>query len=67
LRAVARVFFGEEKGVEEASDIGTAEKIPVFLLLLVLFLVGFWPRGLSDPVNSGSHLLHAPVERLVTE
>ncbi|MEY3001148.1 MAG: hypothetical protein RL648_1362 [Verrucomicrobiota bacterium] len=67
LRAVARVFFGEEKGVEEASDIGTAEKIPVFLLLLVLLLVGFWPRGLSDPVNSGSHLLHAPVERLVTE
>lgn len=67
LRAVAAIFFGEEKGVEGAADIALGEKIPVGILLLVLLVVGFWPRGLSDPVNQAAHRAHASVERLVTE
>lgn len=67
LRAVAAIFFGEAKGVDEATDIAVAEKIPAVLLLLVLLVVGIWPRGLSDPVNEAAHRAHAPVERVVTE
>ena len=67
LRAVAAIFFGEEKGVEEATDIAFWEKLPVGLLLIVLLVVGFWPRGLSDTVNQAAHRTHATVERLVTE
>jgi NADH-quinone oxidoreductase subunit M len=52
LRAVARVFFGETKGDFEGGDIRTAEKLPAVLLLLALFLIGIWPKLLSDPVDA---------------
>jgi len=51
LRAVARIFFGESRGEINGGDIRLAEKIPALLLLACLFLIGIWPKLLSDPVN----------------
>lgn len=67
LRAVASIFFGEEKGVSDATDIRLGEKLPVVLLLLVLFVVGFWPRSISDTINEGVRNLNSSVENLGTE
>jgi NADH-quinone oxidoreductase subunit M len=51
LRAVASVFFGEAKGELNGGDITPAEKAPALLLLISLFVVGLWPKVVSDPVN----------------
>jgi len=51
LRAVASVFFGEMKGEVSGGDIKTSEKVPAILLLAALFIIGFWPRLISDPAN----------------
>ncbi|HSH08928.1 MAG TPA: proton-conducting transporter membrane subunit, partial [Oceanipulchritudo sp.] len=51
LRAVASVFFGEMKGEISGGDIKASEKWPAILLLLFLFLIGLWPKLLSDPIN----------------
>lgn len=51
LRAVACIFFGEEKGELDGGDITSSEKLPAILLLVALFVVGLWPRSISDPVN----------------
>ncbi len=51
LRAVAAVFFGQAKGNVEGGDIRLAEKIPALVLLISLFVIGLWPRLISDPVN----------------
>jgi NADH-quinone oxidoreductase subunit M len=67
LRAVASIFFGEEKGVSDATDIRFGEKLPVVLLLLVLFIVGFWPRSISDTINEGVIKLDSSVENLGAE
>ncbi len=53
LRAVAKVFFGEAKGEIPDGDIKASEKWPALLLLAALFLIGLWPRLISDPVNEG--------------
>jgi NADH-quinone oxidoreductase subunit M len=52
LRAVARVFFGEAKHEYSGGDITLTEKLPALILLLALFLVGFWPRLFSDNLNA---------------
>jgi len=51
LRAVASVFFGEARGELSHGDIKPSEKWPALLLLAALFLIGIWPRLVSDPVN----------------
>ncbi len=51
LRAVASVFFGEAKGEFKGGDITPAEKAPALLLLISLFVIGLWPKVVSDPVN----------------
>lgn len=59
LRSAARVFFGPETSrmAEVATrhpptDLTWAEKIPAFVLLAALLLVGFWPKSMSDPINA---------------
>ncbi len=59
LRAAAKVFFGEvspafaKVAAEKAPiDLTWGEKIPALILLVALFFVGFWPKSLSEPVNS---------------
>jgi len=52
LRAVARIFFGPvAEGLTIRGDIRPSEKLPALLLLAALFLFGFWPRSISDPVD----------------
>lgn len=51
LRAVARIFFGDSKGDFTGGDITGCEKLPALILLVALFVIGFWPRLLSGPVN----------------
>jgi NADH-quinone oxidoreductase subunit M len=59
LRATARVFFGPptERMTEVATrhptvDLRWSEKVPAFILLGALLLVGFWPKSISDPINA---------------
>jgi NADH-quinone oxidoreductase subunit M len=51
LRAVASVFFGETKGEFTGGDITSSEKRPALLLLAALFIIGIWPKLVSDPAN----------------
>ena len=59
LRAAARVFFGPatDRLKEVATrhppvDLSWAEKFPALVLLAALLFVGFWPKSMSDPINS---------------
>ncbi len=58
LRAIGRIFFGAPSEAFEAHlkdhtvrDITTAEKLPVLLLLVTLFVIGLWPRMMTDEMN----------------
>ncbi len=55
LRAIKNVFFCEEmkrwEGVKDAT--GFIEKFPFIILIVVLFIVGFYPSILIDVINSG--------------
>jgi NADH-quinone oxidoreductase subunit M len=53
LRAVSAVFFGEEKGELSGGDIQASEKWPAIILIASLLLIGFWPKLISDAVNTG--------------
>lgn len=52
LRAIAAIFFGEPReGI--SGDITLAEKVPAILLLASLFVVGIWPKPVTDVINAG--------------
>ena len=60
LRAVADIFYGTptdsfKKRFEsnEVKDLNFLERVPVFVLLLSLMAVGFYPKLISVPVNNG--------------
>ncbi len=60
LRAAARIFFGEETrrfseqlAVVPAKDLTWSEKVPALILLVALFVVGFWPKSISESLNEG--------------
>jgi len=67
LRAISRIFFGEVKGELEGGDIRTGEKIPVLLLLAGLLVIGFWPRLLSDSVNTSVEQLMDSTKPVLVE
>lgn len=59
LRAAAKVFFGEVSPAfakvaaeKPPVDLTWGEKVPALILLVALLFVGFWPKSLSEPVNS---------------
>ena len=59
LRAAAKIFFGQpsEKfqqviAAHPPADLDWAERLPALILLATLLFVGFWPRAVSDVVNS---------------
>jgi NADH-quinone oxidoreductase subunit M len=59
LRATARVFFGERTEsltrVTERSppmDLNWGERLPALILLVLLFIIGFWPRSISTAIDS---------------
>ena len=58
LRAAARVFFGDTSDafarVQETApvkDISWAERLPALLLVGALFVIGIWPRFITDPLD----------------
>lgn len=69
LRAVAKVFFGQPTVVQQrfaaahpVTDLTWTERAPALVLLVALFVLGFWPRGLSDPLNDTLTTLYPVVE-----
>lgn len=60
LRAVAAIFFGEAKLSYKGGDLTLGERIPALALLALLFLVGFWPKTISAPVQDVLQPLSAP-------
>ncbi len=59
LRAAAKVFFGPETeelaavtAAQPPADLAWGERLPALILLMALLFLGFWPRALSDPLNS---------------
>jgi NADH-quinone oxidoreductase subunit M len=59
LRAVAKVFFGEQteefaefEKENPVKDLNLVEMLPAGLLVAALLLLGLWPRTISDRVNA---------------
>lgn len=52
LRAVSKIFFGDAKATYQGGDLTALEKWPALVLLIGLLAVGFWPRLVSDEVDS---------------
>ena len=58
LRALARIFFGEQSeelsALEKKSqinDLSFAETIPAVLILFPLVFIGLWPKGISEGID----------------
>lgn len=65
LRSAAKVFFGETSpalakvSAEKApTDLCWCEKIPALVLLAALLFVGFWPKSISEGVNTAVSALY---------
>lgn len=65
LRSAAKVFFGETspalaKVIAEKppTDLCWCEKVPALLLLAALLFVGFWPKSISEGVNTAVSALY---------
>ncbi len=73
LRAARNIFFGEyseavkvKAGFDRMGDIQLGERVPALILLVMLLLVGFWPRSISDGLNDALHSLY-PANAPITE
>ena len=58
LRAIAKIFFGEEsedfrESQKEVavSDMTWTERVPALILLIVLFFIGFFPKTVTESLN----------------
>ncbi|MDQ8202654.1 NADH-quinone oxidoreductase subunit M [Pelagicoccus sp. SDUM812003] len=58
LRAVARVFFGQESDefLESQKEVAVtdmtwAERVPAIILIIMLFFIGFFPKTVTTPLN----------------
>lgn len=78
LRAIARTFFGPpsealEKHLAENSvkDITTGEKIPTFILLVTMVVIGLFPRLMTDDMqrslDANFQSIHSGIEQLAFE
>lgn len=59
LRSLSSIFFGQPTesftksvDVTRITDLQWREKAPALVLLIMLILVGFWPKSISDPLNN---------------
>ncbi len=57
LRAVANIFMGEptkelEPKFSGIKDMTVSEKIPAVILLAALLFVGFYPKSITQPLDS---------------
>ncbi len=71
LRAIARVFFGTEsedfvevQKEHTVTDMTWAERVPALILLILLFLIGFFPKTISSSINNAleSETVYATTE-----
>ena len=58
LRAIARVFFGEEsedfaevQKEKTVTDMTWAERVPALILIVTLFFIGFFPKTITNAIN----------------
>ncbi len=58
LRAIAKVFFGEETDEFKESqkevpvtDMTWAERVPALILIIALFFIGFFPKTVTNSLN----------------
>ncbi|OUW15352.1 MAG: NADH-quinone oxidoreductase subunit N [Opitutales bacterium TMED158] len=58
LRAIAKVFFGEEtlefqESQKEVAvtDMNWAERVPALILIVTLFFIGFFPKTVTESLN----------------
>lgn len=58
LRAMARIFFGEQseklsahEKKSQINDLSFAETIPAVLILFPLVFIGLWPKGISEGID----------------
>lgn len=72
LRAVAKVFFGEETeelarhvAAQPAADLAWSARLPALVLLAALFFLGFWPKALTAPLNDTLATIYPAVEAAV--
>ena len=70
LRAVSRIFFGcsskeliSVEKVQPITDMTLAEKTPAFLLMLALFVVGVFPKFITDFVDEGLTTAHYTISK----
>lgn len=74
LRATASVFFGSpsEAFAKVAAqtppvDLRWSEKVPALILLIMLLVIGFWPKSLSTPLNSALQAIYPAMSALPPE
>ena len=72
LRAVAKVFFGEETenhalyaAANPTADLSWSARLPALVLLAALFFLGFWPKALTAPLNATLGEIYPAVEAAV--
>ena len=73
LRAVSRVFFGEESQelstvVEKSSpsDLSKIELFPATLILSALLLIGFWPQSISTRIDQEIYSRYSSIDGITT-
>ncbi len=72
LRAIGRIFFGgptesfRERLDSDIQDMSWNERIPALLLIVVLLIVGIWPRLVSDNVNAALQPEFTQIEQVVS-
>ena len=59
LRAVARIFFGQETDElsqqtkkSPVTDLSISEMLPASVILSALLLIGLWPLSISERIDS---------------
>ncbi len=69
LRATANIFFGQPKDTFKSrfesnaiADMSLSERIPAALLIAALLFVGFWPKSISNGIDTEIAKLPAPAQ-----
>lgn len=72
LRAVAKIFFGEETelhakyaAANPTADLSWTARVPALVLLAALFFLGFWPKALTAPLNATLGEIYPALEAVV--
>ncbi|EIT83782.1 NADH:ubiquinone oxidoreductase subunit M [Fictibacillus macauensis ZFHKF-1] len=50
LRAILAITFGEQRSMERAVEINARERVPAFILLALIMLIGVFPNVVTAPL-----------------